>query len=68
MIRVGDFARIAQVSIRLLHYYDQIGLLRPVHVDHATGYRYYSTEQLPRLHRILVHDAGLSRRHLLSVH
>ena len=61
MIRVGDFARIAQVSIRLLHYYDQIGLLRPVHVDHITGYRYYSTEQLPRLHRILaLKDLGLS--------
>lgn len=61
MIRVGDFARIAQVSIRLLHYYDQIGLLRPVHVDHATGYRYYSTAQLPRLHRILaLKDLGLS--------
>jgi DNA-binding transcriptional MerR regulator len=61
MIRVGDFARIAKVSIRLLHYYDQIGLLHPIHVDDVTGYRSYSTEQLPRLHRILaLKDLGLS--------
>jgi DNA-binding transcriptional MerR regulator len=61
MLKVGDFARIAQVSVRLLHYYDRIGLLRPLRVDQGSGYRYYSTEQLPRLYRILaLKDLGLS--------
>ena len=61
MLKIGDFSRIAQVSIRLLHYYDQIGLLSPLRVDRLTGYRYYSVEQLPRLYRILaLKDLGLS--------
>ena len=61
MFRVGDFARLAQVSVRLLHYYDHIGLLQPLQVDPVTGYRYYAIEQLPRLHRILaLKDLGLS--------
>jgi DNA-binding transcriptional MerR regulator len=45
----------------LLRYYDQIGLLKPVHTDADTGYRYYTAEQLPRLNRILaLKDLGLS--------
>jgi DNA-binding transcriptional MerR regulator len=61
MLKIGDFAHIAQVSVRLLHYYDQIGLLHPVYADQVTGYRYYSIEQLPRLYRILaLKDLGLS--------
>lgn len=53
MFRIGEFAQIAQVSGRQLRFYDQIGLLRPVHTDAQTGYRYYSIRQLPRLNRIL---------------
>ena len=54
MFRIGDFSRIARVSARLLHYYDEIGLLRPAHADPRTGYRYYTVEQLAQLNRILV--------------
>jgi DNA-binding transcriptional MerR regulator len=54
MFRIGEFSLIAQVSGRLLRYYDEIGLLSPQHTDPQTGYRYYSAEQLPRLNRILV--------------
>ena len=61
MLKVGEFARLAQVSVRLLHYYDQLGLLSPIHVDRGSGYRYYAADQLPRLHRILaLKDLGLS--------
>ena len=61
MIRIGDFSRLARVSARLLRYYDELGLLCPVHVDDETGYRYYSASQLPRLNRILaLKDLGLS--------
>jgi DNA-binding transcriptional MerR regulator len=38
----------------LLRYYDEIGLLKPAHVDTFSGYRHYSVAQLPRLNRILV--------------
>jgi DNA-binding transcriptional MerR regulator len=61
MFRIGEFSRIARVSCRLLRHYDELGLLVPVRVDPATGYRYYSAAQLPRLNRILVlRDLGLS--------
>lgn len=61
MFRIGEFSKIAQVSGRLLRYYDEIGLLSPQFIDAQTGYRYYSAQQLPRLNRILVlKELGLS--------
>lgn len=60
MYGIGTVARLAQVSPRTLRHYDEIGLLRPAHVDPATGYRHYSAAQLHRLHRILVlRDLGV---------
>ena len=61
MIKIGDFSRICQLSVKTLRYYDEVGLLKPVEVDRFTGYRYYSADQLPRLNRILaLKDLGLS--------
>jgi len=53
VLKIGEFARVNQVSIATLRYYDQCGLLKPVALDPDTGYRYYSLDQLPRLNRIL---------------
>ena len=59
MLKIGEFSSLAQVSIRTLRHYDELGLLEPVRVDTETGYRYYSVSQLPRLHRILaLRDLG----------
>lgn len=61
MFSVGEFSVLAQVSKRLLRYYDEIGLLRPAYTDPQTGYRYYQAEQLGQLNRILVlKELGLS--------
>ena len=61
MFGIGEFSRIARVSCRLLRYYDEIGLFAPARIDEATGYRYYSAAQLPRLNRILVlRELGLT--------
>ncbi|MDJ0754111.1 MAG: MerR family transcriptional regulator [Ardenticatenaceae bacterium] len=61
MFKIGEFARVAQVSGRLLRYYDEIGLFKPAHVDRFTGYRTYSADQLPQLNRILaLKELGLS--------
>ncbi len=49
---VGAVARLAGVSVRTLHHYDQIGLLTPAGRS-AAGYRLYSLADLDRLHRIL---------------
>jgi DNA-binding transcriptional MerR regulator len=57
---IGAFARVAQVSVRTLHHYDDIGLLPPARVDPQTGYRWYAADQLHRLNRILaLRDLGL---------
>jgi effector-binding domain-containing protein len=61
VLKIGDFSRLSQVSVKTLRYYDDMGLLRPVQVDPFTGYRYYSASQLPRLNRVLaLKDLGLS--------
>ena len=61
MYKIGDFSRIARVSSRLLRFYDEIGLLKPVHADPNTGYRFYSAKQLAELNRIIVlKDLGFS--------
>jgi DNA-binding transcriptional MerR regulator len=61
MIKIGDFSRLALVSVKALRHYDALGLLKPKHVDPFTGYRYYAVEQLGRLNRILaLKDLGLS--------
>ena len=52
MLKIRDFARLAEVSITTLRYYDEIGLLKPIHVDPETGYRFHTMDQLPHLHRI----------------
>lgn len=61
MLNIGDFARLGQVSPRMLRHYDEIGLLRPERVDAQTGYRSYAVAQLARLHRLLaLRDLGFS--------
>lgn len=68
MFTVGEFSQVAQVSKRMLRYYDEIGLLKPVHTDPFTGYRYYSAEQLPQLNRILtLKDLGLSLEQIQDI-
>ena len=54
LLKIGEFARLGQVSIATLRYYDQWGLLKPNTLDLDTGYRSYSLDQLPRLNRIVV--------------
>jgi DNA-binding transcriptional MerR regulator len=53
VFKIGEFARLTQVSAKALRLYDEMGLLKPVRVDQFTDYRYYSADQLPRLHRII---------------
>lgn len=61
MIKIGVFSQLAQVSIRTLRHYDDLGLLKPEFIDPTTNYRYYTLNQLPRLTRILAFkDMGLS--------
>ena len=50
---IGETARLAKVSVRTLHHYDQLGILTPSARSEA-GYRLYGPEDLERLHRVMV--------------
>ncbi|ULQ59521.1 MerR family transcriptional regulator [Brucepastera parasyntrophica] len=61
MFRIGEFSKLMQVSIRMLRYYDEEGLLKPARTDYYTGYRYYSTDQIVTLQKILfLKDTGFT--------
>ena len=61
MFRIGEFSRLTQVTVRMLRYYDETGLLRPARVDSRTGYRLYETRQIPRLNQIIyLRDSGFN--------
>lgn len=53
MYKIGEFAKIGNVSVRMLRHYDNIGLIKPEIIDKETGYRYYSIKQLPLLNRVV---------------
>ncbi len=53
MYRIGMFSKLGKVTVKTLRHYDEVGLLAPARVDGETGYRYYTTEQLFRLHEIV---------------
>ncbi len=52
-MQIKEFAQFAGVSVRTLHYYDEIGLLTPADVDAATGYRYYNEKSMLCMQEIL---------------
>jgi len=50
---IKEFAEFTGVTVRTLHYYDEIKLLTPALVDSSTGYRYYDESSLLRMQEIL---------------
>ena len=58
--KIGELARIAGVTVRTLHHYDSVGLLRPSERS-AGGHRLYSEADVQRLYRLLaLRGVGLS--------
>ncbi|MHB1355965.1 MAG: MerR family transcriptional regulator [Anaerolineae bacterium] len=61
MLRIGDFSRLAHVTVKALRHYAALGLFKPVWIDRFTSYRYYNLDQLPQLNRILaLKDLGFT--------
>ena len=52
-MRIKEFADFTGISVRTLHYYDEIGLLIPAFVDKTTGYRFYDEKSFLRMQEIL---------------
>src|SRR5690554_5514199 len=56
---IKSMARLAGISIRTLHHYDQIGLLHPGRIN-SSGYRIYGSREVDRLQQILIYrELGL---------
>ncbi|WP_151523948.1 MerR family transcriptional regulator [Serinicoccus kebangsaanensis] len=61
MLSIGEFARLAGVSVRMLRHYDQLDLLRPRQVDPHSGYRSYAAAQLARANQLIgLKDLGFT--------
>ncbi len=65
---VGEFSKLTQVSVRMLRYYDETGILTQAEVNKWTGHRLYSVDQILRLNRILyLRDSCLERKSVISL-
>lgn len=53
MLKIGDFAKMFNVSIKTVRFYEEKGLLNPSFVDIYTGYRYYDEENIKEMSKIL---------------
>ena len=51
---ISEFAKLRNININSLRYYEKLGLLKPAYTDPDTGYRYYSAEQLSILDKIIL--------------
>lgn len=53
MYSIGEISKIVNISVDALRYYDEIGLLKPCHINEKSRYRYYSKDQISDLMFIL---------------
>lgn len=82
VMRIKEVADLVGISVRTLHYYDKIGLLKPDEIA-ETGYRLYSDDNLSMLQQILffkelglplkkikeiVHNPSFDRLEALTLH
>jgi len=61
-LTIGEFAQVTHLSVRTLRRYHERGLLEPAVVDPDSGYRYYTSEQIPAaqvIHRLRELDMPL---------
>ena len=51
---ISEFAKLRDININSLRYYEKLGLLKPAYIDDSNGYRYYSAEQVSLLNKIIL--------------
>ena len=67
-MQINEFAKLTGVSVRTLHYYDEIGLLKPAFVDGQNGYRFYDENSLCRMQEILFYrELDFSLKSILKI-
>jgi DNA-binding transcriptional MerR regulator len=52
LLTIGEFSKMTYLSVKALRHYHDVGLLEPADIDPTTGYRRYSTAQVPIAHAI----------------
>lgn len=61
LYKIGEFAKLTNIPVKTLRYYDEINLLKPEEIDLFSGYRYYGDKQKEDLEIILaLKEAGFS--------
>lgn len=67
-MQIKEFAELTEVSVRTLHYYDEIGLLKPDKVDKENGYRYYGEPAFEKMLEILFfRELGFSLKNIKEI-
>ena len=51
---ISEFAKLRDININSLRYYEKLGLLKPAYIDETNGYRYYSSEQVSILNKSIL--------------
>lgn len=46
LLSIGMFSNMTRLSLKALRLYDELGILKPLHIDSQSGYRYYGVDQL----------------------
>ena len=68
-LKIGEFSKLMQVTVKTLRHYEQLGLLMPSEVDEWTGYRYYTFDQMQRLNSIRdLKELGFSLEEISSLY
>ncbi len=68
MYQIGLFSQINHITTKALRHYDKIGLFKPGFVDPHTGYRFYTSKQLPGIHQIIaLKQLGLSLNEIKKI-
>ena len=53
MLKIGEFAKIFNVTIKTIRFYEEKELLKPCYIDKYSGYRYYDDENIKQMNQIL---------------
>ena len=68
MIKIGEFAKICNVSTQTLRYYDAVGLLKADIINSSSGYRFYSLDAVEKFKQILFYkDLGFSLEEIKKI-
>lgn len=68
-LTIGDVARLHDLPVKTLRYWDEIGLFQPLYRDEETGYRYYSTRQFHKLNLIKhLKFLGVSSKEIIDLY